>query len=578
MAVFTAAAGTSFNSDNFGTFPLSIDESTNFSQQIESSLSWVDTNKNSFRIFQTLFYDNNSDGILTPSAGDYLMGRVDYDVILPAPVIPAGQTEATQHYSGTTTAYFRDPTNIVIGTLTLAHYDLDITATNANGPTNYFASYVNPAYAMFSGDDTVTLGNLDDFFYDPDGSLLIDLGGGDDTLFAMQSGADTIYGGSGNDVIGFYNSNHLIFGGDGDDVVSDFGTSENDQVGTTLTGGAGNDSLQGSFGDDLFIEGAGSGDDVLDGGSGSDTVDYSGALSGVRVFLEVFSPEQAPAFYTGIARGGSGTDYLIYVDHVTGSQFGDVLRGDEGDNILTGLGGADTLQGGYGADHLDGGAGRDMARYNDDFSSITVNLTTGFGTSGQANGDVLAGIEDVMGGYGWDQLIGNKRANLLDGGAGGDDVLTGLGGNDSLLGHGGADLLSGGNDNDTLIGGTQGDSLHGDTLRGGLGDDHFVFVTEQDSPTFSGDVITDFGQLDGNHDIIDISALHTMPLVGGRELPFVLTGNHGHGRFTQTAGEVRLVEGARNTVVQIDLDGDGLRDMEILVKNMLTLTGHDFIL
>ncbi|MBC7476790.1 MAG: hypothetical protein H7317_01675, partial [Pseudorhodobacter sp.] len=414
-------------------------------------------------------------------------------------------------------------------------------------------------------------------FYDPDGSLLIKLGGGDDTLFAMQSGADTIYGGSGKDVISYYNSSHLIFGGDGDDTVSNFGASENDQLGTTLTGGAGNDSLQGSFGDDLFIEGAGSGDDVLDGGSGSDTVDYSGALSAVRVFLQVFSPDRSLEFYTGLARGGSGRDYLIYVDHAIGSRFGDVLCGDEGDNTLTGLGGADTLQGGYGADHLDGGAGRDVARYTDDYSGVTVNLTTGLGTSGQADGDVLVGVEDVVGGYGRDQLAGTKRGNLLDGGSGGDDGLNGLGGNDCLLGRDGADYLSGGSGSDTLTGGTQGDSLHGDTLRGGAGNDHFVFVTELDSPSYSGDVIEDFSQIDGNRDLIDISALHTLPLAEG-EAPFVLTAHHGHAHFSGTAGEVRLVEGGNSTVVQIDLDGDGYRDMEILVKNMLTLTGHDFIL
>lgn len=577
MAVFTAAAGTAFNADNFGTYQPFRGEGDISSQQIETALNWVDTNLNSFRMFQTLWYDNNGDGTLLTSDGDYLMGRVDYTVILPAPVIPDGQTEVTAHASGTTTARFIDlTTNTNVGTLTQAPYDLDITASNASGSATYYASYINPAFALFSGDDTVTLGDLGDYFYDPDGSLKIDMGGGDDFLVAMGGGADTVHGGAGDDLIRYFNAGHLIFGDDGNDVIVNGDASENDQVITTFSGGAGNDSVQGTSGDDLFIEGAGSGDDVLDGGSGFDTVDYSGAAAAVQVILQVFgSQSRAPDFFTGIARGGSGKDYLIYIDNVIGSQFGDRLAGDSGTNVLTGFGGADRLLGGAGADHLDGGAGRDTAQYSDDFIGVTVSLMTGLGSGGVAEGDVLVGIENLSGGLGSDVLTGNRHANLLDGGAYGQDTLLGLGGDDRLIGGTGADQLSGGSGNDTLTGGMLGGEEGSDTLQGGLGDDHFVFLTALDSPTFQPDIITDFAQIAGNRDHIDLSALDTPADLNA---PFVLTGHHGHGRFTGTAGELRLNLGTRNTSVQIDLDGDGVRDMDILVKDMLTLTGHDFIL
>ena len=112
-------------------------------------------------------------------------------------------------------------------------------------------------------------------------------------------------------------------------------------------------------------------------------------------------------------------------------------------------------------------------------------------------------------------------------------------------------------------------------MQGGLGNDHFVFLTELDSLAFVPDVITDFAKVAGNRDHIDLSALDTPAGLG---LAFVLTGHQGHGRFTGTAGEVRLTEGPRNTAVQIDLDGDGTSDMAILVRDMLTLTAQDFIL
>ena len=59
-----------------------------------------------------------------------------------------------------------------------------------------------------------------------------------------------------------------------------------------------------------------------------------------------------------------------------------VLIGNSGNNILAGLGGADTL---------DGGAGRvDTASYAASTSGVTVSLTTGTGSGGDAEGDTLS--------------------------------------------------------------------------------------------------------------------------------------------------------------------------------------------
>lgn len=85
-----------------------------------------------------------------------------------------------------------------------------------------------------------------------------------------------------------------------------------------------------------------------------------------------------------------------------------------------------------------------------------------------------AGNDDLRGSFGPDIVIGGGGDDSLNGGAG-DDVLLGQGGADSLLAAGGSDGLIGGAGNDLLSGGGGDDALFGglgaDTLNGGSGDD-----------------------------------------------------------------------------------------------------------
>jgi Ca2+-binding RTX toxin-like protein len=72
---------------------------------------------------------------------------------------------------------------------------------------------------------------------------------------------------------------------------------------------------------------------------------------------------------------------------------------------------------------------------------VTVNLTTGTGVGGLADGDVLIGIERVNGSNAaGDMLVGDAAGNFL-GGYGGNDTLEGRGGNDFLFGGDGADTF-----------------------------------------------------------------------------------------------------------------------------------------
>ena len=189
-----------------------------------------------------------------------------------------------------------------------------------------------------------------------------------------QDGRDTIDGLEGDDVIIGGRGKDTLFGGAGDDVVR---------------GGRGNDKLNGGIGDD-----------VIDGGSGFDRVSYADARSGVRVDLSDEGPQDTDR------RGESltGTDTLVSIESILGSDFGDRLRGTDGPNVIKGGGGRDKIYGYDGNDILIGGKGADQ----------------------------------VYGGLGTDELQGQRGDDSLFGGAG-NDYISGGQGDDYLKGGGGED-------------------------------------------------------------------------------------------------------------------------------------------
>src|SRR5262245_45917642 len=119
----------------------------------------------------------------------------------------------------------------------------------------------------------------------------------------------------------------------------------------------------------------------------------------------------------------------------------DTIYGFEGDDTIFGLGGTDLIMGGLGADRIDGGAGIDTAYYQDSLEGVNVDLSTGRGTGGSAEGDVLISIENLFGSAYSDVLKGNASANRLDA-AGGDDFIKGGGGADTIDGNAGIDTAS----------------------------------------------------------------------------------------------------------------------------------------
>jgi Ca2+-binding RTX toxin-like protein len=237
---------------------------------------------------------------------------------------------------------------------------------------------------------------------------------------------------------------------DGDDVI--YGTRFAD----TIDGKRGNDVIYGLGGDDCLI--GGPGDDTLDGGEGEDTADYStvqhvgefgsAETRGVTINL---TPRGRATFGTATATGTApldvGSDKLVNIENVVGSNFDDIITGDVGANVLDGGSGNDTLRGGggndrliggIGNDSLDGGAGNNTVDYSLETQTVIVNLQVGTATGQGIGADTLTRIQNVLGSSGNDQLTGNGQSNVLEGRSG-SDVLAGRGGNDTLDGGDGID-------------------------------------------------------------------------------------------------------------------------------------------
>ncbi|NOT41185.1 MAG: calcium-binding protein [Alphaproteobacteria bacterium] len=272
------------------------------------------------------------------------------------------------------------------------------------------------------------------------GNNTLDGAAGDDT-FVATSGTDVIIGGLGGDTINFsaltagVTSNLTAYSSTG--ATGTLSGIEN------ITGSALADTLTGDAGDNV-IDG-GLGNDIINGGAGVDTAVISGNPN---------APFNQGAFAnltTGISTGGAGTDTLIGIENLTGSDFKDQLTGNAGNNVLNGGASSDALFATQGIDVYDGSTGNHDTVYFTNQPGATANLATGTYAFDANNHGTLANIDDLVGGTGNDSFTGNAAANVLDGMDGSDTLAGGLG-NDGLYGGAGSDVLIADGGNDILSG------------------------------------------------------------------------------------------------------------------------------
>ncbi len=130
-----------------------------------------------------------------------------------------------------------------------------------------------------------------------------------------------------------------------------------------------------------------------------------------------------------------------------------MVFGYEGNDTITGVGNTH-FKGGGGADTLIGTGGIDTADYSDSPEGVNVNLITGVGFGGTAQGDRLFRIDIVIGSFYSDFLVGSTAGAELHGPNGNDTLIaTGLGSFNRLYGDNGDDRLKGSGGTDYLHGG-----------------------------------------------------------------------------------------------------------------------------
>ncbi|MGK9234915.1 hypothetical protein KXS07_24420 [Inquilinus limosus] len=246
----------------------------------------------------------------------------------------------------------------------------------------------------------------------------------------------------------------------------------------------------------------------------------------------------------GVVTGDEDADTLyghdLVGDEINGLGGDDAVNGLNGDDGLYGGDGNDVLRGGAGADLLDGGAGTDTASYYTGSVGVVVGLVSGIGSGGEAQGDMLAGIENISGSQGNDSLVGHSGANTLQG-WNGNDVLTGAGGKDLLTGGGGAD--------------------------------RFVYGSVAQSPVGAGaDVITDFSHAQA--DRVDLAAVDASTAAAGDQA-FTFIGT---AAYTGVAGQLRYSISGNVTTIAGDVNGDGTSDFHIQLTGSIALVAGDFVL
>lgn len=304
-------------------------------------------------------------------------------------------------------------------------------------------------------------------------------------------GDDSMTGAEGNEIFVGAQGNDRLDGGGGADV---------------LLGGEGDDTLLGGSGDDTLVGGAGA--DVFDGGDGLDVVSYADASGAVYITLAV------PNSQAGDANG----DQYSNIEAVVGSNFNDTVYGSSAADHVSGGGGNDLFYGSAGADTLDGGVGSNQVNYSGSAVAIQVDLSSAAAQAGgDAQGDQLSHIQEIIGSAFSDALTGDDTANKLFG-QDGNDSITGGAGNDVLSGDEGNDQLSGGDGNDYLTAGAGADQL-----LGGSGDDILDARTGNGDATLANDVLrgeggndvfmVDYGKLDASTQIdggsgLDVVQLH----------------------------------------------------------------------
>lgn len=323
----------------------------------------------------------------------------------------------------------------------------------------------------------------------------------------MFAGNDTFNGSVGNDVLISYAGNDTINGNAGNDIC--YGDAGNDYI----NGGIGADRGVGGLGNDTYVV-DNAGDTVVEvAGEGTDTV-----ISAISYALGV------------------------NVENLTLSGTALIATGNSLNNVLTGDAQNNTLNGGLGVDTMRGGLGNDTYVVDNAGDVVTEAVGQGTDTVQSAINYVLgANIENLTLAGTALAGTGNALNNALTGNALAN-TLTGAAGNDTLNGGAGADTMNGGLGNDTYIVDNAADVLveglnQGvDTVRSGV---NWTLGADFENLILTGTALTGTGNALNN-------------VLTGNALANVLTGAAGNDTLDGGAGADTMNGGLGNDIYYVD--------------------------
>lgn len=390
---------------------------------------------------------------------------------------------------------------------------------------------------------------------------------------------------------------------DGIATTSLYGTATTTRTGATTYG------FNNTSGRDIYLAVIGQSAltyTIVDHG-GTDTLDYSGYTAAQRIDLnaETFSNVGGRVGNVSIARGtvienaigGSGVDVLV------GNAVANILDGGSGVSTLSGAAGNDRLILGSGASGstIDGGADTDTLVVNSTLSSLAgligieaLELNGGAGltltgtqfANGLANNTAVSGTGQIT--VNMDAGINFLSQSFAFSGGGVTVTVNGTSGIDIIKSGTGVHIINAGDGVDQIRGGTAADTINGgagndkiigftgaDIITGGTGSDQFRYLFAGDSGLgAAADRITDYAI---GSDRLNFALLDTNPgLAGVQGFAFV-----GNAAFSGGgAASIRYTNSGADLLVQADINGDGIADMEIILQGLTggTLTAGDFIL
>ncbi len=296
-------------------------------------------------------------------------------------------------------------------------------------------------YIASHNGDNVSLNDDNDLVYATAGNTTITGGAGHDSIVG-GSGNDIIYAGSGTTTIAGGSGNESIVGGSGNDII--YATTGN----TTIRGGSGHDTIVGGSGNDVIY--ATTGNTTITGGSGHESI-----------------------------VGGSGND-IIYATTgnttITGGTGHESIVGGSGNDIIYATAGNTTIRGGSGHDTITGGSGNDIIYATTGNTTITGGSGHESIVGGSGNDIIYAttGNTTITGGSGHESIVGGSGNDIIYATTG-NTTITGGSGHESIVGGSGNDIIYATTGNTTITGGSGHDSIVG-----GSGND-IIYLTTGDS-------------------------------------------------------------------------------------------------